>query len=245
MRALTVSLPSALLGALLAGCGVSEPTPTTVQVGVHRVSFAAPESFVHYDHGREQRFERTEGDLVITDLGPVTAEGFGRVLREARDLSRAGRREDAVTLLRDLRLRRAFSNEGDRRDAVQAVDRIAGGLSTPEIDAAYDSLEDLVDRLPPPGLPELAHAELADLGHDERRDIEREERLRLDGRDALRISTWQRMTHDLRRRHVFTVDRGNLLVIRTDVGRDEVLGPAFEELIRSFAFDEEAGITAD
>ena len=246
MRALTASLPSALLGALLAGCAAdAPPPPTTVQVGVHRVSFAVPEGFVHYDHGREQRFERTEGDVVITDLGPVTAEGFRRVLREARELSRAGRREDAVTLLRDLRLRKAFSNESDRREAVQAVDRIAGGLSTTEIDAAYDSLEDLVDRLPPPGLPELAHESLGELGHDERRDVEREDRLRLDGRDALRISTWQRMTHDFRRRHVFTVDRGSLLVIRTDMGRDEVLGPAFEELIRSFAFDEEAGITAD
>jgi hypothetical protein len=243
MRALGGALAS-VLGTLLAGCAADAPPPTTVQVGVHRVSFAVPEGFVHYDHGREQRLERTEGDLVITDLGPVTAEGFRRALREARELSRAGRRDDAAAVLRDIRLWRAFADEDDRREATQAEDRIARGISTGETDAAYEALEGLFDRLPPPELPELARDELAGLGHNERRDVEREERLHLDGRDALWISTWQRMTHDLRRRHVFTVNRGNLLVIRTDMGRDEVLGPAFEELVRSFAFAEEAGVTA-
>jgi hypothetical protein len=89
----------------------------------------------------------------------------------------------------------------------------------------------------------LAHEALAELDHNERRDIERESRLRLDGRDALQINTWQRLTHDLRRRHVFVVNRGHLLVIRTDMGRDEVLGPAFDELVRSFSFAPGATVT--
>ena len=60
----------------------------------------------------------------------------------------------------------------------------------------------------------------------------------LDGREAHRILTWQRLTHDGRRRHVFVVNRGNLLVIRTAMGRDEVLGSAFDSVVRSLVFVE-------
>jgi hypothetical protein len=243
MRALIARALVVLLGAVLAGCGADEPQPVTAQVGLHQVSFAVPEGFAHYDHGREHRLERTEGDLVITDLGPVTADGFGRVIAEARELSEAGRRDDAATLLRELRLWQVLTSDQNTRDALQAVDRIANSRSEAEVDAAYDRLEVLVGGLPPPVLRNLASDVLADLGHDERRDIERESKLRLDGRDALQISTWQRLTHDLRRRHVFVVNRGHLLVIRTDMGRDEVLGPAFDELIRSFAFSSAAAVT--
>jgi hypothetical protein len=243
MRALSPRFHTALVVATLVGCGPAVPPPVTVQVGVHRVSFAVPDGFVHYDHGREQRLERTEGDLVITDLGPVTTDGYRRVIDEARGLSRAGQPDDAATLLRDLRLWTVFSDDETTREVLQTVDRIANSRSETEVETAFDSLEGLVGGLPPPVLRELAYRALDDLDHDDRRDIEREARLHLGGRDALQITTWQRLTHDLRRRHIFVLDRGNLLVIRTDMGRDEVLGPAFEELRRSFSFADDATVT--
>lgn len=236
MRALSARRSIGLAAVLIAGCGAAGPPSVTVQVGAHRVSFVVPAGFVHYDHGREQRLECTDGDLVITDLGPVTADGYRRVIDEARGLFRAGQRDDAATLLRELRLWGVFPDDDNARDAQQAVNQIADSRSETEVGAAFDSLEAMVGGVPPPVLRDLAYRALADLGDDERRDIEREAALRLDGLDALQVSTWQRLTHDLRRRHTFVVNRGNLLVIRTDVGRDEILEPAYETLIRSFHF---------
>ena len=119
MRALTPRLLfTGLLFGAMVGCAVRSQ-PVTVDVGIHRVSFIVPEGFTHYDHGREQRLERTEGDLVLTDLGPVTADGFRRVIGEARKLSGAGRIEDAATLLRDLRLWKVLpEDQRDRRFSI-------------------------------------------------------------------------------------------------------------------------------
>lgn len=159
----------AVVGLALA-CGVPPPEPVTVEIGVHRVSFIVPEGWQHYDHGREHRLETSAGDLVLTDLGPLVADGSRTGVLETGDLA------------------------------------------------------------------ELAMAALDDLDHGPRRDIESRGRLLLDGREAHRIFTWQRLTHDGRRRHVFIVNRGNLLVIRTEMGRDEVLGPAFDTVVRSLVF---------
>jgi hypothetical protein len=227
----------------LAACGGGQSDPVVADIGVHRVGFVVPDGFVHYDHGREHRLERTEGDLVLTDLGPATADGYRRMVLEARELSRRGRAEDARDLLRDLGLWRAIPDEEARRELSRAVHTIATDSPASRVDGAFDTLLALVDALPPPNLEALADAALGDLDHGPRRDIERREKLRVDGRVGRRILTWQRLTHDSRRRHVFVLNRGHLLVVRTDMGRDEVLGPAFNELLASFAFVEDAKVT--
>jgi hypothetical protein len=220
----------------LAACGGGQSEPVVADIGIHRVRFVVPDGFAHYDHGREHRLERTEGDLVLTELGPATADGYRRVALEARELSRRGRAEDARDLLRDLGLWRAIPDEETRRELSQAVHTIATGSPATRVDGAFDTLLALIDALPPADLDVLADAALDELDHGPRRDIERREKLRVGGREGRRILTWQRLTHDSRRRHVFVVNRGHLLVIRSDVGRDEVLGPAFDELVRSFSF---------
>ena len=69
MRALIRgSLALAALVAL-AACGGGQSEPVVTEIGVHRVGFVVPEGFVHYDHGREHRLERTEGDLVLSNYG--------------------------------------------------------------------------------------------------------------------------------------------------------------------------------
>ncbi len=236
MRALISAPVTLAILAMLAGCGGRAPDPVVVEIGVHRVTFVVPDGFVHYDHGREHRLERTEGDLVLTDLGPATTDGYRAAVLEARDLWRRGQSDDAASLLRDLGLWRAVPDERQREELSQAVHTAAIGSPTSRAEDAFDTLLAHVDALPPPDLDVLADAALGDLDHGPRRDIERREKLRVDGRDARRILTWQRLTHDSRRRHVFVLNRGHLLVIRSDVGRDEVLGPALDELVRSFSF---------
>lgn len=229
-------IAAVVLVGLVAGCGAQGPIPAVVDVGVHRVSFVIPSGWQHYDHGREHRLETSDGDIVLADFGPVTSEGYADVVRQARELYQRGQLDDARQRLRIVETGFGITDPALRASLVADLDPILREQPLPIAEAAFDSFLDGLDRLPPMDLGWLAKEVLLDLDHGPRRDIEREERLVIDGRQARRILTWQRLTHDFRRRHVFVVHRGSLLVIRTDMGLDEVLGPAFKIVVRSLVF---------
>ena len=226
-----------VVAGLILACGES-PEPVTVDIGVHRVSFIIPEGWQHYDHGREHRLETGEGDLVLTDLGPVAADGYRNVILEARDLTRKGQREEAKQLLNRLAGGHAVGDDALRAALEGCLDVVWRDEPPAMAEAAFASLLDQLDGLSEPDLATLASVTLTDFDHGPRRDIERQGRLNLDGKEAYRILTWQRLTHTDRRRHVFVVNRGNLLVIRTAMGPDDVLGPAFDAVVRSVVFVE-------
>ncbi len=226
-----------VVAGLVLACG-SAPEPVTVDIGVHRISLIVPDDWQHYDHGPEHRLETGEGDLVLTDLGPVAAGGFCTVIIEARDLARRGQREEAKQLLNRLAGGNKVGDDALRAALEECLDAVWRDESPATVEAAFASLLEEFDRLPEPDLATLASVALADFDHGPRRDIELQGRLILDGKEAYRILTWQRLTHDGRRRHVFVVNRGNLLVIRTAMGPDEVLGPAFDAVVRSVVFVE-------
>jgi hypothetical protein len=210
--------------------------PVTVDIGVHRVSFVIPEGWQRYDHGREQRLETSDGDIVLTDLGPVTADGFRPVIDVARVHLRSNRRDDARQILEDLL--RAPSIEATVLPSAiaESLDRFRTGRPTAEVEASLDTILVEVDRLSTPDLSALASTSLTGFDHGPRRDVEREEIRNVDGRQARQIITWQRLTHDHRRWHLWMINRGHLLVIRTTMGRDRVLGPAFETVVGSLSF---------
>ena len=226
-----------ILAALVVSCGEA-PEPVTVDIGVHWVSFVVPDGWHHYDHGREQRLETSDGDIVLSDLGPVTAEGYRAVVVAARGLFRRGRSEDAHYLLESINRAPVTDDAGLRSALDRGLDALGFDRPAEEVEGALASLLDRIDSLREPDLPWLANRVLADLNHGPRRDVEREQPLIVDNRDGRRILTWQRLTHDHRRRHVFVVNRGHLLVIRTDVGLDATLGPAFDTVLRSLVFVE-------
>jgi len=234
---LRAGVGAAVVAGLVLACG-GAPEPVTVDIGVHRVSLVVPGGWQHYDHGREHRLETGEGDLILTDLGPVAADGYRTVILEALDLTRKGQREEAKQLLNRLTGGDAVGDEALRAALDECLDAIWREESPATAEAAFDSLLDQLDGFPEPDLATLASVALLDFDHGPRRDIERQGRLILDGREAHKILTWQRLTHNARRRHVFVVNRGNLLVIRTAMGSDDVLGPAFDAVVRSVDFVE-------
>jgi len=237
VRALRAGVGAVATAGLALACG-GPPESVAVDIGVHRVSLTIPDGWQHYDHGREHRLETGEGDLVLTDLGPVAADGYRTVILEARDLTRKGQREEAKQLLYRLAGGHAVGDDALRAALEECLDAIWREESPAMAEAAFASLLDRLDGLPEPDLATLALVALADFDHGPRRDIERQGRLILDGTEAYRILTWQRLTHNGRRRHVFVVNRGNLLVIRTAMGPDDVLGPAFDAVVESMVFVE-------
>jgi len=238
MRPLTTRIAVLVLAGLIAGCGTHKPEPVVVDIGVHRVSFTVPDGWQHYDHGREHRLETSDGDIILADLGPVTSEGYTDVVVQARELYRRGQRGDALYQLDILDVGFGIADQGVRASLTADLEPVRRERPLPEAEAAFESVLNRLDRLPEPDLKWLANHALVDLNHGFRRDIEREEFVALDERRAVRILTWQQLTHDFRRRHVFVVDNGNLLVIRTDMGLDEILGPALDTVLQSFVFVE-------
>ncbi len=237
MQPLRTGATSVLLAGMVIACG-GAPDPVTVDAGVHRISFVVPDGWQHFDHGREQRLETSDGKVVLTDLGPVAAEGYRTVFLRARELYRKKQPEDAMHLMRSLGRGPQINNAELRTALAVHLNVDWADRSAAEMEAAFDALLASLERLPEPDLASLATAFLAELDHGPRRDIEREELRNLNGRPARQIVTWQRLTHDHRRWHVFVLNRGNLLVVRTGLGLETVLGPAFDTVVRSLVFVE-------
>jgi len=215
------------------------PTATEVDVGVHRLAFRVPEGWRHIDRGREQSFRRDIQLISITDMGPIGASGHTRAIEVARELWREGRDDDAHAVLEDLRPGRAFAS-GAAWLAFQAPWGLVRGAdpasSSAELEEAYTEVLAQVSNLQSLDLETLADAALADLGHDERREVAESRPAVIDGRDGLRVDTWDRLSHDLRRRQLFVVSDDHLLLARTELGRfSEVKGP-FEALVGSLRF---------
>lgn len=198
-------------------------------MGAHRLAFDVPDGWRHFDHGREQRFERGTLQMAMADLGPVDGLALAGVVAEARGLWEAGRTEDARAVLARLSLRPAFAGEEEWRAFLEpwaVVSRAGEGATPGELDEAYRAVVETVSSLPPVALETLADAALADLGHDERRSVAERRPVLVDDREGLWVDTWDRLSHDYRQRFLFLVNEGHLLVVRMGLGSfDEMEGP--------------------
>ena len=236
-------------GLLLVGCEVApaKAPPTEVQVGAHRVRFVVPEGWLHVDHGREQILEREIAHITLSDLGPTMPEGFASILREARELFRRNQWEDAQTLLRRVDPRRLFSSEErwrsvetdwkkiiriDRADDPTGLGAISKDVEW-EVEAAFAKLLAEVGALRDLDLESIARRALGEIGHGEMRSIATLEATAVSGRPAIRIDTWDRLSHSARARLLFVDNAGHLLCLRTGLGAESELAPAFESIARS------------
>jgi hypothetical protein len=216
-----------------------DPIPLTV--GVHDVELLVPHGWQHYDHGREQRFENGFPQITLTDMGPATPEAFVREIAYARELYRRGQIEDARARLLRLRLRRAFPSEQRWKEIEERWNVVwgkGGFLDLRLVEQAYTTVLARVTALPDPDLPAIARVTLEEIGHDERRDVAEQEPLVIGGRDALRVDTWDRLNHDLRKRHVFILNQGSVLVARMELGRFAEMEAAFDALVASLELPE-------
>jgi hypothetical protein len=228
-----------LLGLVLAiGCAPQPPAPTEVTVGAHQVALVVPDGWQHYDHGRQQRFEKGMAKISLADMGPGTREGFKREVEYARELFRRGQIADARDRLGRLQVRRAFPSDERWRVFLESWRVVRGTRrdSHPDsrtVERAYGAILAQISALPDPNLPSIARVMLDEMGHDERHDIAEEEAMAVDRRDALRVDTWDRLSHDFRKRYVFILDGGNILVAWTEFGKFAEMEEAFDALVAS------------
>ena len=109
-------------------------------------------------------------------------------------------------------------------------------------DFALIGIQDLGLRQAPedggPTIEERIDVEMGRLGFNSQRDIASRKTRNVQGRDLIVIDTWDRLTHDHKRRFAFCINEGNVLVIYTKQGKWEVTRPALEQMIDSLAFVE-------
>jgi len=235
---------SAVIGLSVVAFSCAEPAPelASMTIGVHEVAVELPIGWEHLDHGREQRFEESGAQISLADFGPITSDGFVREIGKARELYRTGQLEDARSLVNGLPLRAAFPNTARWAtfetpwNVIRRAGLPAYPASSRSIEEAYTEALVEVRTLPSPSLRSLALATLAELGHNERRDIAHEEAIAVDGRAALSIDTWDRLSHTGRRRHLFVLNEGNLLVLRTETGYFPEMEEAFASIAASLGF---------
>lgn len=225
----------------LAGCGTEPPPsePIEVTIGPHRVAFRVPDGWLHFDHGREQLFERDLQDLSIADLGPVTARALTRDVERARELWRDGRVEDARTLLDSFDLRASDPGPDAWRTVADAWDTIlvrSAKARPADVEGAYGVVLDRLEEAPTLDLAERADRALTTLGHGELRAVAARVPRIVGGEPALQVDTWDRLSHAHPARFVFLVRDGRLLVARTELGRFEDMEAPFEALIESIEF---------
>jgi hypothetical protein len=65
------------------------------------------------------------------------------------------------------------------------------------------------------------------------RAVASEQAVVIDGRDAVILQSWDKLSHANRRNYLFVLNRGNLLVVRTELGDFSELEPAFRGLVDS------------
>ena len=238
-----IRIPVALCGLLLTcGCSAPDPDPLPLTIGVHEVQLIVPADWHHFDHGREQRFENGMQHISLADMGPATREGFHREISHARELYRLGQLEDARAHLSTLSLRPAFPSEQRWRSFVIPWNKIRRAglgrvpLEPSAVESAYTEALAEIDALPTSDMASLAASVLKRIGHDERYDIALQRAMAIDGRGALLIDTWDRLNHTHRRRHVFVLNEGNLLLARMETGRFQEMETTFDDLIATLRF---------
>jgi hypothetical protein len=83
------------------------------------------------------------------------------------------------------------------------------------------------------GAPDKA---LRRLGEYERRDIASRTPIQIGSQEGLIVDTWDRLSHQYRKRFCFVQGNGPLLVVYMKQGRFEDLQPDFDALVASIAF---------
>jgi hypothetical protein len=236
MRALIVAM------AFLAGaCAEEAPVKVSLVVGVHTVTFDAPEGWQHFGDEKEHLFKKEIAQIFLTDAGPVTVHGFKEEVERARTAFREVGIEQANDILNSIRWRSSFPSI-DRWETFSASLMQARGLwdrrehyDPDAVESAYTELLVQLETLPDRDIATLAIEVLADIEPLDRRTIRDQIPMLIDGRSALLVETWDRLNHIQPMRYIFVLSEGRFLIVRSGLGQFSEIEPAFDAIATSLA----------
>jgi hypothetical protein len=229
--------PGRLLAPWLLVAGCASEARQEFDVGVHRVSVATHPGWQHVDQGRRHLLRHEEVQLVIEDLGPAGREGIRHEIERARALWHRGQDREARTLMAMVPIApEHFVTPAQGHAFWNTWHEVSGApenLDAAEAEARFDRLLDAVATLRDRPAADVIDAALRTMGEDQRRGVASRRQERLDGLELVVIETWNRLSHEDRRRFAILIDAGYTLALRTDRGPWPAAAPAFESTLRS------------
>jgi hypothetical protein len=242
MRALRRRWAAAAI--VMAGCVCPgwAAEPLELNVGAHRVTLTAPERWAHIDDGDAHRFRWRGAQIEVADVGPVTLAGIRSEIQRARGLYLIGAAAESSDVVNGLRLRGLFASQQRWDDFLVAWDTVRRARANDDraakraVDGAFQTVLGEIARLPQPSLPELAAGAVAELEPMDRREIAMQREISIAGRSGLAIDTWDRLAHAQRKRYVFVVNEGDVLMVRMVFGAFESIEDTFDDLVASIRY---------
>jgi hypothetical protein len=233
--------PFALLAALACATAPQEVPPLRLSIGVHDIAVRQPEGWMHLDHGLEHRFTQDSSHIAMADLGPATPAAFLHEINHARELFRKHQIEDAKEHLGSLRLRSALPGRKEW-DEISSAYYVAqdGGLkrdsTRQEIEDSYHQLIAAIERMEPRSLEEIVESLVFELDSGAHRQLAGQQAVAVGGREGILVETWDKMTHESRRKMLLVPNEGNVLVLDMAFGRQTEMQAAFDVLVASLEF---------
>lgn len=235
--------------ALLALAGGCSERPETLMVGVHPLSVIVPAGWEHLDHGREQLLRNGQAQIAIIDLGLVTVSGYISVVEQSMALAERGDVQGAHERLSGLVMPRAkggtFAEQEEFRMLWRYMISAHDDRTWGELEGAYFDVLDALDEFPELEVQDLTQRALVRLDHDSRRDIAAKSGRSIHGVDVRVVDTWDRLSHQHRKRFAFFIHRDHLFAIWTQRGAFRQTQQAFEVVLRSMRMRERQDASAD
>ncbi|MBV9494069.1 MAG: hypothetical protein JOZ54_07465 [Acidobacteria bacterium] len=218
---------------MIVGCG---RRAAEVRVGAHRFRIEVPRGWRVLQQGSRAvvRADSAEKQIVFTDLGPARPAAFRDEIRHARELWRSGRDAEALTLLRELPVRRelfAWDAEHERfRSLWETLASAPRGQPYEAVAATFDEL--IAAGLHPAPLDAIASSVPARLGEDDRYEQKSLDMHRIGEREAMAIETWRKLSHVDPRRCLVILDGDRILAMHCERCDDK----AFADVAASLQF---------
>ena len=246
LRSICVSLTLALM-ASFSGCGEnpSQSAQTAdVQieklVGIHQLKFIVPRGWQHLDQGATQAFRNPGALLELDDLGTFSRLDIIDHIKAAQALYANGEPLAAQEHLKRLPFIQAAFLKAE--DWLRVEDNWHNLTERQERDrprdvkAAYKQVLNSLYQQPKTDLSLVARKLLQIEDRSGQREVSQENAFSIDGRKAVLIETWDRLSHSMKKQHLFVLNEGNILALTVRLGPYDSVAQPFNEIATSLTF---------
>jgi len=246
LRSICMSLTLASL-ASFSGCGENLPKPEQTAdvrieklVGIHQLNFIVPQGWQHLDQGASQAFRNAGALLELHDLGTFSRLDIIDHIKAAQELYANGEPLAAQEHVKRLPyIQAAFLKAEDWlrvEDSWRTLTERQERDRPRDVKSAYEQVLNSLYQQPKTDLSLVAEKLLQIEDRNGQREVSQENALSIDGRKAVLIDTWDRLSHSMKKQHLFVLNEGNILALTVRLGPYDSVAQPFNEIARSLTF---------
>ncbi|MGA1824215.1 MAG: hypothetical protein ACMUIP_06070 [bacterium] len=248
--------PFVLSVLILSACTPSclRKAPIRLVIGTHHVSLRIAEDWIqerkcrhskpgkeYLNYGYEYTFHHDLARISLADIGPVTPDAYLREIYEARELFRQGQLKKAHAVLWRLYQHSALPRLHHIQKDTESWRFILDGglhrkLEAEEVESAYQTVIKDVEALDTPKMSRIVEYALPNIRPGVHTEILDQHPTVINGHQGIRLDSWDRISHNQRKSHLFILNQGNLLIIQMVYGNYLEIKPVFDKMVNSLEF---------